>query len=157
MIKTLTLVHPSQPRLQQLAWTMAPEDRQELWGHNHSTPLEGLAHSVAVSQESWMLINSEGEPICSFGIHMTSLVPKAASFWLLASYQVPLYSRSFLRWSRVWMHERSGGYDRLINYVGDWHSRSKRWLLWLGFTLSDPFPYGAEQWLWREVIKKGHG
>jgi len=153
--KTLTLVTPSQARLTQLADTMAIEDRQELWGHDHSTPLEGLLTGVSCSKDAWMLVTDQGVPICAFGIQEVSLVPQTACFWLLGSTDVPLYSRSFLRWSRLWMTAQSSQYDRLINYVGDWHVRSQRWLLWLGFTLSDPFPFGVEQWPWRTVTKKG--
>lgn len=152
---TLILTQPSQPLLMRLADTMALEDRQELWGYDHSTPLEGLETGMQHSRESWVLAAPDGEPICAFGVQQVTLLPKTGCFWLLGSSELPRYRHSFLKWSRAWMTERGGEYDGLINYVGEWHTRSQRWLLWLGFTLSDPFAYGVERWPWRYVTKKG--
>ena len=155
--RQLTLTQPSLPLLTHLAGTMALEDRQELWGYDHSTPLDGLTQGVALSKESWVLTAPNGHPVTAFGIQEVCLMPKTACFWLLASTEVPAYKRDFLRWSRAWMQERGGQYDWLVNFVGEWHIRSQRWLQWLGFTLSEPYPFGVEQWPWRSVLKKGNG
>jgi len=154
-VKTLALASPSPVLLGKLAVTMAREDRQEIWGYDHSTPLEGLERGVSQARESWCLVNTAGEPVCAFGIQELSLLTTTACFWLLGSILIPHYRVSFLRWSRAWIEERGPLYENAVNYVGDWHVRSQRWLQWMGFTLSEPFTYGIEQWPWREATRKG--
>lgn len=131
-----------------VAAAMRQADRDEVWATSHSTPERALARGVANSTRVWVGL-VDGEPACLFGVAPRSIVLGEGTPWLLGTEATVRYQRAFLAASRVCVDAMLAVYPRLVNYVDDRNEASKRWLLWLGFTLDEPAPYGVDGLMFR--------
>lgn len=84
----------------------------------------------------------DGQPEVMFGVADLNILTGTGAPWLLGTDAVERHFRQFLRQSLQWRERLSAEYEVLMNFVHDENEVSKRWLSWLGFTLSDPFPMG---------------
>jgi hypothetical protein len=64
--------------------------------------------------------------------------------WLLATDDLALYSKRFLKDSYAEIQRVSKLYSRLENYVDSRNTKSIEWLKWCGFTVEQAEPYGLE-------------
>lgn len=138
------LVTPTHGHVLDLASTMAQEDRLEVWDAFHWEPREALEQSLARSADpkAWII---DGSVKCIFGVYKTSPISVVAVPWFLASHDLPKYARRFLRCSKWVVEDWKRQYPRMENYVDARHTRSIRWIEWLGFTLYPPINFGIEQ------------
>ncbi len=60
----------------------------------------------------------------------------------------------FLDESKVTLYAMLMKYQYLTNFVDSRNEVCLRWLRWLGFTIADEAPYGAEQKMFRQVTRE---
>lgn len=114
-------------------------DIAELWACAKSTPLEAMSYGLRYGARTGLL---DGRPVCMFGVS-----PETSGVgvpWMVTADGLRSLSaqKRLLEASRGEFDAMRSRYSRLFNVVDDRNVAAKRWLSWLGFTLSDPFPYG---------------
>ncbi|KAF0146655.1 MAG: hypothetical protein FD153_2 [Rhodospirillaceae bacterium] len=139
-----TIIVPATPdHIALLAPRMRPADRDEVWASGHMTPEEALRRSLRLSTHAWTLF-IEDEPLAMWGVAPLNLLAGVGAPWLLSTDAVDRYPRAFLRHCRSRFSDLFRVYPILRSYVDDRHTVAKRWLAWLGFTLGEPEPWGAD-------------
>jgi hypothetical protein len=68
-----------------------------------------------------------------------------ASPWLLGAPELETIPREFTEAARAYITAARAWYPRLVNFVDDRNTVSKRWLARIGFTLDEPQPFGVER------------
>lgn len=102
-----------------------------------------LRNTLHLSDEVWVG-KADDDIVAVFGVHVVSFATGKAIPWLISTTLIEKHSRDFLRYCRPVFKKMCAGYDFLINYVDDRNVAAKIWLKWLGFTLHEPVPYGAQ-------------
>lgn len=120
---------------------MRQADRDEVWASSAKTPFEALEFSMARSDQSWTVLFDD-VPAGIFGVGNLSILTGKAAPWFLATDAVDANRVAFLRASVNWRDQLLQRYEVLTNLVDDRNTASKRWLRWLGFTLSEPVAVG---------------
>jgi len=133
-----TLEESTMEHAEKLAPIMNEDDKRELWASNHSTPLESLLLGVEYSVEKVTMIGAKGEIIAMLGV-VPEFKPDATTnqgiIWALGSPHQFKYSRQFLKMSKNILEKWLQKYSYLENFVDVRHTRSIRWIRWLGFTI----------------------
>lgn len=132
---------------------MRDADVQEIWAASHSLPHIALKASVRRSDRAWCGLVDD-EPTAIFGVGHAVLLTGVGVPWLLGTERMGGCAPAVLRTSRKAVAELSGRYPVLRNVIDDRNHISKRWLAWLGFQFSAPFPYGAEKLPFRLFEKR---
>jgi hypothetical protein len=127
-----------------IAERMRAADVAEVWAASGKSPSEALAFSLDRSDAAWTGI-VDGQPEVMFGVGALSILSGVGAPWLLGTDEVERNRRRFLRGSIFWRDEMLKLFPVLRNVVDDRNAVSIRWLRWLGFTLSEPFPVGRER------------
>jgi hypothetical protein len=110
----------------------------------------GVAYSIACSRPGYAARVAEPGPdmknkartAAVFGIG-PSLEDGLGVPWLLATEIIERYPITFYRASRTLFPRVAEGYERLVNWVDARNTLSLRWLVWLGFEMGPPVPFGA--------------
>jgi len=127
---------------------MRDADRAEVWASNRLDPIPALRLSSRYSEDAWT-VTVNGIPEVMLGVYRTSTLPSQGSPWLLGTDAVTKYPRQLVAGARHLVPELIVKYKVLKNAVDDRNDVSKRFLLWLGFRLGDPFPVGLAGDLFR--------
>lgn len=135
------LVPATQEHVEELARTMRQADRDEVWGAVGLEPLAALERTMAVARDP-MTALADGRVAAMYGVESPSLLSPIGVPWLLSSDLMGKHWTKAGRLSKQWVEEQRQKYDLLVNYVDQRHDKAVKWLLWLGFTLHDPEPYG---------------
>lgn len=130
---------------------LADEDALELSSGGCPDALTGILSSMTASAAPLAWLAPDGQPLCVYGVVPTTLLPPIGQPWMLAHRDLPKHGRPFLRESRQWTAQQQAQYDWLFNYVGSWHTRSVRWLGWLGFTIEPAISVQHATGLWHKV------
>jgi hypothetical protein len=91
------------------------------------------------------------------GVVRAGEAPWLGCIWCLASDEAMIRKAAFLKGSRKFMAMAKRDFTTLANYVDNRNTKSQRWLLWLGFTLEEPRPFGLSQMPFRFFWLKSHG
>ena len=136
------------PATDEIAEYLIPRLRQadidEMWAAHHLEPSMGVWLSLAVSRDTSYAGFVDDEPVCLFGVALPHILIPAGRPWMVGTDQVPKHSTAFLRMSREHVKKMSKQFPYMFNFVDDRHKVAIRWLRWLGFTVEEPAPYGAE-------------
>lgn len=114
-------------------------DQEELRAGGHTDFRETLRLALRITDEPVVYLK-EGVPVALFGV--AAIAPGVGSPWLLGTTSLDEESRSLLTDARVIVHNMRKQYHSLYNYVYEGHTRSRKWIKWLGFTVDDPLPHG---------------
>lgn len=109
-------------------WTLAHECRLTL-------QCSCEAHTVLVNEK----------PVMMFGVVPLNLVSGIGSPWLFGSKEMDNHSKKFIRYSRSFLQELLKRWPVLINSVDNDNIKTKRWLEWMGFNISNPVQFGNGQ------------
>lgn len=90
------------------------------------------------SDEAWTGV-IDGEPVCMFGAVPASMLGGKGVPWMVGTTRLNEMhaQKALLRESRPALKAMISRYDVLANVVDDRNEAAKRWLRWLGFTVSD--------------------
>lgn len=117
------------------------QDVAEMWASSRSTVHESLTFGAAHSRDCWTL-TADGHPVLMFGV-----VPSddgSGVIWAVLTHWVEQHPIPFLRVSRDLLDDLMGRYGRLHNVADARNDAVIRWLLWLGFWVSAPEPFGPD-------------
>ncbi len=123
-----------------VAATMRPEDAAEVLASCGFDPLRALRESVQVSDAAWTLL-LDGQPAAVFGA--VGVASGCGVVWMLTSTMVDRHPIAFLRLCRPVVEALLMHYGLLFNYVDARYEVALRWARWLGFTVSEPEPFGV--------------
>lgn len=137
----VTIIPAGADHIATIAARMREADRIEVMASSGSSPHHALMFSLDRSQRAFTAL-VDGQPEVMFGVSDLNILTATGAPWLLGTEAVVTHQRQFLRRSIWWKEKLFEGYDVLKNLVHDDNVVSKRWLKWLGFTLSDPMPLG---------------
>ena len=118
---------------------MRQSDRDEVAASSGKSPFEALEYSLGRSTMAHTVLFDD-VPAGIFGCGDLNLMARKGSPWFLGTDAVDANAASFARASVFWRDQLLQRYDVLANLVDDRNAVSIRWLRWLGFTISEPFP-----------------
>jgi hypothetical protein len=118
-------------------------DVEEVWKSHHHTPKEALERST--NNSIFCLTIENCVPIGMFGICPEQLLGDKASIWMLGSDDINKITYKIVRECRNFIKKMLEYYPYLHNFVDAENKKSIQWLKWMGATMSEPKPYGAEQ------------
>lgn len=78
--------------------------------------------------------------IALFGVIPSAPLQAQGQPWLVATPEAQLHWRAFTRNSRYALAELEDGFLRMENYVAEFNTDAKRWLVWLGFEVEKAQP-----------------
>src|SRR5574341_510920 len=115
------------------------DDRREIESLNKYPGQEMLERSIQNSDyPRILLVRETGEALCCCGVVRMNMLSSIGNIWCVTSKYLPGHSVVFFRKSRMWVREQQEQYALLYNYVPVWHTKSLKWLRWLGFEFSSP-------------------
>ena len=79
--------------------------------------------------------------VAIWGIQADSLLSRSGYIWLSTSAKIEKYQFIFIKESKLFVEHAGKDFDYLYGIVDDRFLKSKRWLQWLGFTLSAPIVF----------------
>jgi hypothetical protein len=100
------------------------------------------AMHVSAQTDAWL---DDGKVVAMSGISSTPEAKNIGVIWMLASPELDRMPRCMLRGKRQYVHELLNGREMLMNFVDNRNIKAQRWLIWLGFTMGEPEPFGIEQ------------
>lgn len=140
----ISIVKATEQHIDDIAPRMREDDAREVWAMQYMTPSQALARSLWLSDYTFAgLVDGRAEVM--WGVGSLSPVFGVGMPWLLGTDAVIEHKRVFLRGSRQWIDIMLSRYEELTNFVDDRNEVTKKWLQWLGFTLSEPTLMGYEQ------------
>jgi hypothetical protein len=149
------IIPATEAHAREIAPRMRVSDVEEVFAATGRGRLSALLYSLERSDFSYT-IEFDGRPETMFGCGTSNLIGKVGAPWLLGTSALEHHRRHFLGGSRFWIEKMKDEYAVLRNIVDDRNTVSKRWLQWLGFTLSEPQATGYEQLPFRIFEMKGN-
>lgn len=141
MADNIALVPAEPDHIEAIAERMRQADIDEVLASSGRSPADALEYSLAKSAIA-MTALVDDRPEVMFGVGDLNILTQTGAPWLLGTEAVTEHWVVFLRASLSWRNQLLARYQVLTNVVDDRNTVSKRWLRWLGFRLSDPFPIG---------------
>lgn len=119
---------------------ISPADETEIAAASGLTPHAALRLCFLRSFRCWKVVYGD-EPIFVFGLSRENW--RWVTPWAFSTPAAARIGISFARGSRQIAHRLFSVYPYMRNYVDSRHSRSIRWLRFMGFRLGRPEPYGV--------------
>lgn len=120
-----------------IARRMRKADVDEVFATSGRSPAAAMAFSLRKSSHAWTAM-IDGRPEVMFGVGDLNILAGVGAPWLLGTEAVERHYIAFLRNSVGFRDQLLRRYPVMRNFVDDRNKASKRWLAWLGATLSDP-------------------
>lgn len=119
-----------------IAERMRAADRDEVAASHGHDPLAALTASLDASTKAWTGWIDD-EPVCMFGVGPIAILAGRGAPWMLGTETLERWPRTFLRRCRPCVKSMLAVYPLLENYVDERNEVSKKWLVWLGFSLAE--------------------
>lgn len=152
----ITLRPANEVDARELALALREADRAEVLSLGRE-PEEALLVSLEHSAEAWTARTEAGAIVCMAGVCPSSLIGPTAYPWLLGSRLVSANPVTFVRESRRLVERWNARWSTLMNFVDDRYEAAHRWLMRLGFTLSEARPTPPTGALFRLAERNRHG
>lgn len=147
-------VKATMDHVEELAVTMREEDVAEIWASGHLTPIESLTKSLEMSTLAKAIV-ADGKVLAVFGVVPMGIMTGVCVVWFLSSKHVNSYKKSFIKFCKDNRKNLCGVkayHDILFNYVDARYKASVKWLGWLGFSVSEPEPFGVEGLPFHKIV-----
>ena len=131
----ITVRKPWLDDCEHIAERMRQADIDEVAASHAYSPDKATLLSTSYSDESYVAVAADGEPIALFGV-------AAGSPWLLGTDRVAEIPLTLVREGRRYANKWLTKYGPLSNYVHHKNIRSIQWLEAIGFAIHPPVPYG---------------
>lgn len=130
-----------------------PGDAAELFAHLRASDLAecraygrpdiaaGIASSVNRSALCWTGL-VDGELAAIIGVAPINMLTGIGSPWMLGTPVLDAHSRVLVRRTPEYIARMLKAFPHLVNFVHAKNTTSVRWLRRLGFSLSEPVPFG---------------
>ena len=141
---SIEIVPTRAAHVRSVARRMRQADRDEVYAASGRSPAQALVFSLRKSRLAYTAIIN-GRPEVIFGVGDLNVLAGVGAPWLLGTDAVTAHYVAFLRGSVHWRGQLLARYGVLRNLVDDRNAASKRWLKWLGFTLTEPVEAGFEK------------
>lgn len=105
---------------------------------------DSLRTGLNISTQTWAG-EVDGKVICICGVAPVQTMPESGAVWLISSEEMEQAPIQFLRLSKQVLRKMLGLYPHLFNFADVRNTRALRWLQWLGFSIHEPIPFGAQQ------------
>ena len=128
--------------VERLGSTMNREDVDAVRAMADMGPHDALTSSVDHSTKSFTWL-ADGDVGCIWGYSSETYLSTSAQPWMLGSPLIMKNPRYFLRGCRQFYDLLLDRHELLYNYIDARHTRSLRWIEWLGATVHPAAPIGV--------------
>lgn len=133
----------TEAHIKELAETMQQADKDSVWATGHLLPEQAIRISLEKAEESRTFLI--GDRVAAIvGVGKGSLLCESRAAWMLGSKIIIKHPRQTMYESKQWIDTNIERYKVFRNYVDARHTRSIRWLKWLGFTIYPAEPFGVD-------------
>jgi hypothetical protein len=112
-------------------------DRQELWASGLHGASEVMHQGIDISEVAWTGL-IDGVPVCMFGVAPVTVIGGLGRPWMVGTDMLDKHQMVFLRRCREYVDFMLQMYPVLENYVDARNVQAVKWLMWLGFSFSEP-------------------
>ncbi len=120
-------------------------DEREIRATSGHSADESLQMGLDRSDFCFILLN-EDRPVAAFGVVPMSVLGRCGIPWLLATEDLPRFTKEVVRHSRPYIKQMLEKYECLTNWSDVRNAKAMRWLKWCGFTFDvAPQEYGVEK------------
>ena len=127
--------------VQHVAKNMMWDHRVEIMASADLEPIEALTIGVRDSDFSAAGL-IDGDPVAIYGLVRGALVGGVGVPWMLGTDGIMASPRAFMSGSRDVVKSMREISPIMSNHVQAGYVKCIRWLIWLGFTVHEPEPYG---------------
>tara|TARA_B110000858_G_scaffold87242_1_gene100810 strand:+ start:3194 stop:3679 length:486 start_codon:yes stop_codon:yes gene_type:complete len=131
------------------------DDIREIRASDNVSPLEALVlpFTYEGSQTYSIIHDVEDDIIGMFGVCPAINDDTFGVAWMLATDNIQVIGKTFLKESRYWVNEMGKPYDFLYNFIDKRNWKSLKWLQFCGFEPKQELNYGHEQRKFLLVMK----
>jgi len=133
----LKIIPARAAHIRTIARRMRQADVDEVFATSGRKPASAMVFSLRKSSHAWTAVIN-GRPELMFGVGDLNILAGVGAPWLLGTDAVEQHYILFLRNSVDFRDQLLRRYPVMRNFVDDRNKVSKRWLTWLGATISDP-------------------
>lgn len=138
----------------QIMPTLRPADVVEIRRATGRNVAAVLKDSIVMSYDA-IAAYADGELVLLAGVAPVSVLSSVGCPWLVGAVGLEKHALKMCRENKKYVQKWLSVFGKLENYVDNDNVVSQRWLQWLGFTLDEPAPYGAEGHLFRHFYQEG--
>jgi hypothetical protein len=128
-----------------IATRLRKADRAECEAVIGKPPEAFLPGSVALATACWSIIAPTGDIIGLFGVSPYPGDKNVGAVWMVATDELPKYTRQFLRETRRWVKVMQDHYPILWNIVDTRNTVHVKWIKWCGFTFHGTHLIGPDK------------
>ena len=124
-----------------MAGHIRPADTDAAWAALGLSTMVAAERSIELSvfTNAWIV---EGRPVCLFGVGAQSFLSDTGIPWVMVTRDIEKHRIAFLRQCRYCLREMLKIFPHLVGWVDVRNRLSIKWIAWMGFTVSEPEPFG---------------
>lgn len=139
------ILRATQELIDKMKGKLREADILEIQATSGKSADEALQYGLERSDFCFVLA-VDGNPIAAFGVAPMSVLGKTGIPWLLATDELPRFTRQVVMYSRPIIQMMLDRYEMLTNWSDERNTLARRWLKWCGFVFDvAPQEYGVER------------
>jgi len=139
------IVQATQELIDAMKGKLRKVDELEVRATSGKSADEALQYGFDKSDLCWILL-ADNRPVAAFGVCPMSTLGLAGIPWLLATEDLPKFTKEVVRLSKPYIMKMLEKYATITNWSDERNTIARRWLKWCGFTFdTGPSEYGIER------------